>query len=72
MTRHTRTHGLIIAIVCAAAGCAAPGYNPPERPVARDCPASEVWVCEDRYPSRLENENEAPMICRCEDIHHIH
>lgn len=72
MTRHARASGLLLTIACVATGCAAPGYNPPERPVARYCPASEVWICEDRYPSRLESENEAPMICRCGEIHRIH
>lgn len=72
MTRHARTNGLILAVVCAAAGCAAPGYNPPEGSrAARNCPVNEVWVCQDRYPSRLENENEPPMICTCQNPHDI-
>lgn len=68
MTKHARTSCFLLAIACAAVGCAAPGYNPPEgRSAARDCPVNEVWVCTDRYPSRLENENEPPMICTCQD-----
>lgn len=72
MFKRAGTPALVLAIASAAGGCAAPGYNPPERPRAADqCPANEVWVCQDRYPSRLEKENEPPMICRCEDIHGI-
>lgn len=72
MSKHARNIAFVLVIAYTAGGCAAPGYNPPERPrVAENCPGNEVWVCQDRYPSRLENENEPPMICRCEDIHGI-
>lgn len=72
MTKLARSTGFALAITYIAGGCAAPGYNPPEGPRAAErCPVNEVWVCEDRYPSRLENENEPPMFCRCEDIHGI-
>lgn len=51
----------------ALVSCAA-GYSPPaERRNADRCPITEVWVCEDRYPSRIETENEVEPICRCED-----
>ncbi|MEX0976859.1 MAG: hypothetical protein WDZ50_07170 [Woeseia sp.] len=51
----------------ALVSCAA-GYSPPaERRNADRCPMSEVWVCEDRYPSRIETEDEVEQFCRCED-----
>ena len=53
------------------ASCAA-GYSPPaERRNADRCPLSEVWVCEDRYPSRIETENDTEQFCRCEDPRRI-
>jgi hypothetical protein len=55
----------------ALVSCAA-GYSPPsERRSADRCPLSEVWVCEDRYPSRIETENEVEQFCRCEDPRRI-
>jgi hypothetical protein len=51
------------------AGCASSGYSPPaERRGADRCPAGEVWVCEDRYPSRIESESERDAFCRCENL----
>lgn len=50
------------------AGCATAGYSPPpERRAADRCPVGEVWVCENRYPSRIENENKRDPFCRCEN-----
>lgn len=50
------------------AGCAAPGYSPPSERRAQDqCPTGQVWVCEDRYPSRIESENRTDPLCRCAD-----
>lgn len=51
-------------------GCAAnSGYSPPpERRANEQCPVGETWVCKDRYPSRLERENEVPMICYCDNL----
>ncbi len=73
MTKHGRTSGLLPVIACLAAGCAAPGYNPPEGPdVARNCPVNEVWVCRDHYPSRLDSEHKPDMICTCQDPLTIH
>lgn len=69
MSKAARSTGLVLVLACAAGGCAAPGYNPPERPRASEiCPVNEVWVCRDRYPSRLDRENEPPMICTCERV----
>jgi len=50
-------------------GCAAgSGYHPPpERRAAERCPIGETWVCTDRYPSRIEREDERFLFCRCED-----
>ena len=73
MTQHARRTGLILVLACAAGACAAPGYNPPDRPRAAEaCPMNEVWVCTDRNPSRLERNNEPPMICTCEHLGGIH
>lgn len=53
-------------------GCATSGYSPPpERRAADRCPVGEVWVCEDRFPSRIENENRSEPFCRCENPAHI-
>lgn len=63
-----RTLSLSAALVVTLAGCASSGYSPPpERRGADRCPVGEVWVCEDRYPSRIESENESDAFCRCED-----
>lgn len=55
-------------------GCASsPGYSPPpERRAADKCPMGETWICADRYPSRLERENEMPKVCYCESLHRVH
>ena len=69
MNIRTRTPLAIPAILAAtlAAGCATSGYSPPPERRAKDrCPPGEVWVCEDRYPSRIESENAPDPICRCE------
>ena len=51
------------------AGCASSGYSPPpERRGGDRCPAGEVWVCEDRFPSRIEDEDERDTFCRCENV----
>lgn len=51
--------------------CAA-GYSPPaERRDADRCMSTEVWVCEDRYPSRIETEDDVEQFCRCEDPRQI-
>jgi hypothetical protein len=66
----------LVAAATAAAflgGCASStGYSPPpERRAGEKCPVGETWVCKDRYPSRLERENEIPQICYCESLHRI-
>lgn len=60
----------IAACVLFFAGCAGkPGYSPPpERRASEQCPVGETWICRDRYPSRLERENEVPMICYCDAV----
>jgi hypothetical protein len=62
-----------ITAVALLGGCASsPGYSPPpERRAGEQCPIGETWVCQDRYPSRLERENEVPMICYCESLHRV-
>lgn len=64
-----RSTGLVVMLLVLA-GCASrPGYNPPpERRGAERCPLNEVWVCTNRYPSRVDSEDDVPMICRCEDL----
>ena len=50
------------------AGCTTSGYSPPpERRADERCPVGEVWVCEDRYPSRIESENRPEPFCRCDN-----
>jgi hypothetical protein len=50
------------------AGCATSGYSPPpERRAGDRCPVGEVWVCENRYPSRIESENQPDPFCRCQN-----
>jgi hypothetical protein len=59
---------ILAVLATVAAGCATSGYSPPsERRASERCPAGEVWVCEDRYPSRIESENAPEPICRCEN-----
>ena len=59
---------ILAALATLAAGCASSGYSPPpERRANERCPAGEVWVCEDRYASRIENENAPEPICRCQN-----
>ncbi|HZD52071.1 MAG TPA: hypothetical protein VE175_03420 [Woeseiaceae bacterium] len=54
-----------------ASGCATPTYAPPEGPRAMEtCPMGRVWVCQDRYPSRLEREAD-PMTCMCQVLQHV-
>jgi hypothetical protein len=66
--------------ICAVAACAlfgagcttGPGYAPPpERRASEQCPVGETWVCRDHYPSRLERENEVPMICYCDNLQRV-
>lgn len=63
-----RRLSVLAALAVVLAGCASPGYSPPpERRGADRCPVGEVWVCEDRYPSRIESERDSGAFCRCED-----
>lgn len=56
---------LLVATILA--GCATSGYSPPpERRAHERCPLDQVWVCEDRSPSRIESENKPDPFCRCE------
>ncbi|MGH8167145.1 MAG: hypothetical protein ACREQ1_07890 [Woeseiaceae bacterium] len=58
----------IVALAMFSAGCASSGYSPPpERRAGEQCPIGETWVCRDRYPSRMERDEE-PMFCTCEDM----
>ena len=66
---NVRTVRVLPALTAGLLGaCAGAGYSPPpERHGADRCPAGEVWVCEDRYPSRIESENKPDPFCRCEN-----
>lgn len=56
----------------ALTGCATSGYSPPpERRADTRCPVGEVWICEDRYPSRLGSEQRPAPFCRCDDPRHL-
>jgi hypothetical protein len=67
-----RTIVIVMSIVWLG-GCATSGYSPPPERHSRDrCPPSEVWVCEDRYPSRVEGGDRADAFCRCEHPSRIH
>lgn len=63
----------VVACGLFGVGCAAgPGYSPPpERRASEQCPVGETWVCKDRYPSRLERENEVPMLCYCDSLQNV-
>jgi hypothetical protein len=65
----------IVSLTLAAllGGCApSPGYSPPpERRAADRCPVGETWICVDRYPSRVERENEIPKVCYCERLDRV-
>jgi hypothetical protein len=68
MKPHVRAIASLTAVALLGGCAATPGYSPPpERRAAERCPVGETWVCKDRYPSRLERENEMPKICYCED-----
>lgn len=64
----------ILALAVLVSACATePTYSPPEGPsVAESCPIGEVWVCRDRYPSRLDRERDPPLHCMCEDLQGVH
>jgi hypothetical protein len=63
----------MLALAGLVSGCASsPTYSPPERRAFDGCPIGEVWVCRDRYPSRLEQPGDAPMQCMCEDLRGVH
>jgi hypothetical protein len=68
MTKRSRNTCRLLVLLALTAGCASPGYSPPEREASERCPIGEVWVCRDRYPSRLETEGQSPMICMCQDM----
>jgi hypothetical protein len=72
MKPYTHTIASLTAVACLG-GCApSPSYSPPpERRAAERCPMGETWICEDRYPSRLERENEMPKVCYCESLHRV-
>jgi hypothetical protein len=63
----------IAVLALLGAGCAGTaGYSPPpERRASEQCPTGETWICRDRYPSRLERENDIPKICYCENLHRV-
>lgn len=62
----------ILAVATVAAGCASPGYSPPEgRRAADTCPIGETWVCRDHYPSRLDREGERDLTCMCQDLQRV-
>ena len=74
MKSHLKTlcSTIVLATFCSA-GCASSGYSPPpERRANEQCPVGETWICRDRYPSRLEKQNEEPMFCYCEHIQRVH
>lgn len=72
MKPYVQAFGSLMAVALLG-GCApTPGYSPPpERRAAERCPMGEIWICEDRYPSRLERENEMPKVCYCESPHRV-
>jgi hypothetical protein len=57
-------------IGASSAGCAGKaGYSPPqERRAGERCPVGETLVCRDRYPSRLPDRDDDPLICYCDSI----
>jgi hypothetical protein len=71
-SRHRMTGVALLAVLHTACSTAATYSPPPERRAAERCPSNETWVCTDRYPSRLEKQNDPPMFCRCENIHRLH
>lgn len=60
----------IATCVMFSAGCAGKaGYSPPpERRASERCPVGETLVCRDRYPSRLPDRADDPLICYCDSI----
>ena len=71
MTNIVTSMVVLCGLLVAVSGCAA-GYSPPaERRAADDCRFGEVWVCEDRYPSRIETEDAVDSFCRCEDPNNL-
>lgn len=73
MTSRQKLISLIGLLAMLNAGCSPqPTYSPPpERRAAEQCPVGETLVCRDRYPTRLDKENETPMFCYCESIPRI-
>jgi hypothetical protein len=72
MTSRLKLVPLVALFAMLEAGCSSsPAYSPPpERRAAEQCPVGETWVCRDRYPSRLETENDTAKFCYCENILH--
>lgn len=63
----------IIVLAVLVESCASSGYSPPpERRAGEQCPVGETWVCRDRYPSRMDRENEEGIFCTCESLQRIH
>ncbi len=69
MKTHLNNVCRLLAVAAFIAGCASPGYNPPDGPRAVDtCPLGEIWVCRDHYPSRLGNPEDRQLTCMCQDL----
>lgn len=57
----------LIAIAMLMSACAPASLgSPPASERHRQCVAGETLVCRDRYPSRLENDDD--QICTCENM----
>lgn len=66
------TWGILASATLLSACATEPTYSPPEGPRASEsCPIGEVWVCYDRYPSRLDRDG-SPLHCMCEHPQRIH